>query len=332
MCRCLLTILFFLTGATKIVAQYAPQVPLPGHDAIAKEDSRFVDWASGCSLLPGWINIADKSLGRVSPDNADEISGPPGIELLSLGDSGVAVLTFTYSIKNGPGPDFAVFENAFTQMGNDTLAFLELAFVEVSSDGENYVRFPASSFMQDSLQLDNFSFSDARLYHNLAGKYLTGYGTPFDLEELKNAEGLDVHNITHVRIVDVVGSIDPQYGSFDNDNKIINDPFPTPFASSGFDLNAVGVLNSNKPPTSLPATTLPTAITLYPNPTDDYLYVHLAQQQQCQYTLYDFSGALLQQGLLNDNMAISLKQYPAGIYVLRLISEVHTGTIQVIKK
>ena len=45
---------------------------------------------------------------------------------VSLGDGGYAVVTFDKPITNGPGYDFAVFENGL----NDS--FLELAFVVVS--------------------------------------------------------------------------------------------------------------------------------------------------------------------------------------------------------
>jgi hypothetical protein len=46
-----------------------------------------------------------------------------------------------------------------------------------------------------------------------------------------------------VRITDVVGSIDPRYWTRDSLGNLINDPFTTPFASGGFDLNGVGVIN-----------------------------------------------------------------------------------------
>ena len=50
-----------------------------------------------------------------------------------------------------------------------------------------------------------------------------------------------------MRIIDVVGSINPEYGSVDRDSNLINDPWPTNFAQSGFDLDAVGVINSTIP-------------------------------------------------------------------------------------
>ena len=79
---------------------------------------------------------------------------------------------------------------------------------------------------------------------NLAGKYLAGFGTPFDLAELRNASPLlDIQRITHVRVIDVVGTNDPALASFDAEGHIIIDPYPTPFFSGGFDLDAVGAFS-----------------------------------------------------------------------------------------
>ena len=75
--------------------------------------------------------------------------------IVSLGDAGVAVLTFSTPIRNGQGPDFAVFENAFSN------TFLELALVEVSSDGQNFVRFDAISNTDTTLQIGGFGHVDA---------------------------------------------------------------------------------------------------------------------------------------------------------------------------
>jgi hypothetical protein len=46
-----------------------------------------------------------------------------------------------------------------------------------------------------------------------------------------------------VKIIDVIGSVDSNFCNYDQYLNKINDPFPTPFPSSGFDLDAVGVIN-----------------------------------------------------------------------------------------
>lgn len=65
------------------------------------------------------------------------------------------------------------------------------------------------------------------------------------MQELTGIPQLNINSITHVKIIDVVGSINPTYGTHDKNNNIINDPWPTPFNSSGFDLDAIGVINQS---------------------------------------------------------------------------------------
>ena len=76
-----------------------------------------------------------------------------------------------------------------------------------------------------------------------------GFGTPFDLEELRDSSGIDVNNIVYVRIVDVVGTIDPMYARYDAHGHMVNDPYPTAdtiWASGGFDLTGVAVLHDRR--------------------------------------------------------------------------------------
>ncbi len=218
-------------------AQFAPPPGQEGSTAFPADSSIFVTWATACEVERGWQNIADTTLGMVSFGTSADGLGQPDNAPVSLGDGGIATLTFEQPIRNGEGFDFAVFENAF----DDT--FLELAFVEVSSDGQLFFRFPATSNTPTGEQVGTFGSLDATKINDLAGKYRSFFGTPFDLEELKGNEGLDLNRITHVRLVDVVGSILPAFSTFDGNGQIVNDPFPTPFESGGFDLDAVGVIH-----------------------------------------------------------------------------------------
>lgn len=314
-----LFILLFITVLTgwRAEAQYAPQAPLPGNEGIIDTSYLFKEWVSGCTLYRGWLDIADKSLGQPTIGATSDIYGPPGTELLSLGDSGVVVLTFNHSLRNGPGPDFAVFENAFADPFNDTMAYLELAFVEVSSDGINFFRFPASSLMQDTVQIDNFTYSDARYYHNLAGKYIYKYGTPFDLEDLKGITGLDLNAITHIRLVDVAGSIDPLYASKDKDGRTINCAYPSAYPSCGFDLRGVGVINSNMP-TSVNQLAQELQLTIYPNPATSYLALRSNGKKQLHYQVTDISGRTLAQGSFTGDTRIDIAPLSTGLYLIRL--------------
>jgi len=243
-------------------AQFPPPVGQPGTTAIYKDSSVFVAWANGCTIVRGYQNISNPALGYASYGDSTMALGKAGENgLVSLGDGGYAMLTFANPIKNGAGWDFAVFENSFS----DT--FLELAFVEVSSDGINYFRFLATSNTQDTVQIDGFGIVDATKINNLAGKYRALYGTPFDLQELAGQSGLDINNITHIKIIDVVGCIQNAYSRYDQYGHKINDPWNTPFASSGFDLDAVGVINQVTGINELFAAKA--KLSVFPNPVKD---------------------------------------------------------------
>jgi len=222
-------------------------------NAISKDSSIIVSWANGISLQRGWVNIADTSVkysgtNKASygyPSVALGKAGSTSKDVVSLGDGGIATLTFDRPIKNGVGVDFAVFENAM-KIGTDSV-YAELAFVEVSSDGSRFVRFPAVSKTQTAKQVGSFAPIFPSNVTNMAGNELQGFGTPFNLDDIKDSTNIDLQNIRFVRIIDAVGDIDPKFASRDSKGTIVNDPFPTPYWSSGFDLDAVGIINAGNP-------------------------------------------------------------------------------------
>jgi hypothetical protein len=303
-----LMLIAFFFGA--LYAQFPGPAGTPGSTAIHKDSSVFVNWATTCLVTRGYMDIANPSGGFASfgaDSNGTKKAGLNGV--VSLGDGGQAILTFPHPIRNGPGPDFAVFENAF----NDT--FLELAFVEVSSDGINFFRFPSASNTQTITQIGPFDSSgDATKIHNLAGKYRVNYGTPFDLQDLANTPGLDVNNITHIRIIDVVGCIQPPYASFDSQNKIINDPYPTDYSSGGFDLDAVGVIHENVQSSSEHFINL--NILVYPQPVDKTLFISIPDKLIIEKLfLFDINGIpCIQSNGFSEYIDVS--EIPEGIYFL----------------
>jgi len=205
--KSLLLLILAVSSSVASAGPYAPPAEEPNSTAIYMDDPNFVAWATEITIQRGYVNISKPDLGYVSYGNdSDALGKAEGntYSVVSLGDGGVATLTFDHAITNGPGYDFAVFENAF----NDT--FLELAFVEVSSDGNNFFRFNSISLTPTNTQVGSFGVLDTTNLHNFAGKYCAGYGTPFDLQELKDVNSLlDVNSITHVRIIDVVGYVQP---------------------------------------------------------------------------------------------------------------------------
>lgn len=229
------------------------------------------DWNNpGKALGPVTGNHIDVvSLGDLSKSQIDEGIEPGQITL---------VFGNPYDnddpnhIRDVNGFDFVVFENAFlstwTKPEYGIIAgkmFVELGYVEVSSDGVNFARFPSVSLTSGPVgAYGTIEISDV---FNLAGKHPNAggvcTGTPFDLSEIVDepnvVSGLvDINNISYVRIVDIPGSGDfndnavkytdsnswPYYTNYDI-NHPIYDAWLT-WGSGGFDLEAIGVLHSQE--------------------------------------------------------------------------------------
>jgi Secretion system C-terminal sorting domain len=311
-CICLLCISLFTTSSQ---AQFAPVAGQPGTTAIPAESSALVGWATSCNIQRGYRDIAVHDSGYASVGDSSSAIGPATQNgIVSLGDGGIATLTFASPIVNGAGFDFAVFENGFNA-GPSGMAFLELAFVEVSSDGIRYVRFPSLDNVEDTTQIA-LGYMDGSMLNNLAGKYVFGYGTPFDLEELKDSAGLDVNNITHVRVIDVIGTINPTYASRDSRGRIINDPYPTNFGSSGFDLDAVGVINQ-KTSTGISLTSENIA-NIYPNPFRNVLNLTTTQQGPCLGQITDINGRIIKEFIFDASLSLQLNDLSSGLYTIKL--------------
>jgi hypothetical protein len=249
-------------------SQFPSAAGKPGSTAIHADSNIFINWASYCTVSRGWQDVSNQNLGFTTVGDSSFALGKAGVNgVVSLGDGGSATLTFNYPIVNGNGWDFAVFENSFSDY------FLELAFVEVSSDGINFFRFPSTSLTQTDVQVGTFDTLNPEKINNLAGKYRALYGTPFDLQELDNMPGLNVNNITHVKIIDVVGSLQSAFASYDKNGNKINDPWNTPFPSGGFDLDAVGVIHNvtTKVQEKLPII----SFQVFPNPASQFVTVRL---------------------------------------------------------
>lgn len=210
-----------LSSALSVAGPYPGPAGAPGSTALDLNDSRLTAWAIGYSGYQAGTQVdatwqtPGKALGPATGDVFD---------IVSLGNGGQITLTFAHPIANGPGYDLAVFENAIS----DT--FLELAWVELSADGVNFVRVPNDSLTPGPVGA--FGAVDPTNVDGLAGKYRAGYGTPFDLASV----GLS--RASHVRIVDIVGD----GSALDSSGEVIYDPHLTT-GSAGFDLEAVGVLH-----------------------------------------------------------------------------------------
>lgn len=212
---------------------YAPPPGEEGATAVSATDARLSAWATG------WQEAA---FGEAVDDawKTPELALGPAegttSGVVSLGRGGSIVLTFDVEIVDGPGADFAVFENSF----NDV--FLELAFVEVSSDGVDFARFDVVVLTDGAV--GPFGLLEPTELGQVAGRVRQGWGEPFDLANLASDPAVwtgrvDVQAIRYVRIVDIVG--DGQ--TLDSLGHPIYDAYPTT-GSAGFDLDAIGVLHA----------------------------------------------------------------------------------------
>jgi hypothetical protein len=341
--RFLLIFIFFLAIAPAF-GQFAPAAGEAGSTAIHKDDVSFKGWAKSCKVTRGFINISDTTKtfsqnnitsNRTFFGSESFALGQPGgpLDCISLGDGGSAVLTFDFPAKNGPGADFAVFENGIKEQEAPFQYFLELAYVEVSTNGKRFVRFPAVSNTPAKDQILGFGQLDPTKIHNLAGKYVANYGTPFDLEDLKDSTGINLDSINYIRIIDVAGNIEPKFARYDSKGQVINDPFPTEFWTGGFDLDAVGLINVNRVISNDEAINM-SLFKVYPNPVNSGEVVFIEGIDGSEVQLCSQMGKLLGDWKVShqDPFTINIPELNFGMYFLTIRSSKSIQTIKLLVK
>ncbi|AKB30298.1 Chitin binding protein [Methanosarcina siciliae T4/M] len=221
-----------------------PGAPDPG---IPANSTRFTTWASKAidyspspQEIDGGFANPNASLGYPAGTYGVVCLGDLTQEMIDSGiDPGSIIVGFNVTIVNGDGHDFAVFENGF---GTNDGIFGELGYVEVSTNGVTFARFPSISLTSEAT--GGYGTFDSTDIYNLAGKHAALWGTPFDLSDLAQSSevlsgAVDLDNINYVRVVDIPGT-----GDFkDSLGNPIYDAWLT-WGTGGFDLDAVGVINS----------------------------------------------------------------------------------------
>jgi hypothetical protein len=219
----------FVVGALAAATLAAPAayaMPVVWADTV-------VSFHQGPNEDPTNPNDPNSPLPFPSPAFSDPTAGlgAPDGGLVVLGAAGTITVSFVNPIPDLPGPDLFIVENPFVlPQGN----FSEFGFVEVSSNGSDFVRFAAISDQPGPV--DVFGLIDPALVHGLAG---VGAMDPFDLADLPASALLDPANIRFVRIVDIVGdgnTFDSRGPGFP-----IYDPYPSQ-VTTGFDLDAIGAV------------------------------------------------------------------------------------------
>ena len=275
---------------------------------VASDDESIKFWASGAVVERGPLNIMSNPTAVSYGEDINAVGAQDG-SLVSLGDGGTATLTFDGVVQNKEGDDIFVFENSFVAGGN---MFAELGFVEVSSDGVNFVRFPAKSLTPTQEEVGSFDPVDTSLVYNLAGTAPAGYAVAFDLEDLTGSSGIDIMSISHIRIVDVVGTINETYATYDAFGNVVNDPFPTAFPSGGFDLDAVGVSNLYTVNTAFQEV-VASNFTVYPNPSAGHVTIDL--KEAAEVSVLDINGVVVYSTYGSESVAID--QLSSGLYFVR---------------
>jgi len=297
----IINILLILIAASTS-AQYAPNADEQGTTAISKDSSIIKAWATGyTNYIVGeevdttWQH-PEKALGK-----AEGMSG----EVVSLGRGGEITFTFSDTIFDVEGPDFTTFENAL----NNT--FLELAWVEVSQDGINFIRFPNYSLTQNSV--GSYDGIDATKITGYCSKYRQGFGTPFDLEDI----GLDY--INYVKIIDIIGD----GSALDSDGNIIYDPYPTS-GSAGVDIDAVAVVNQQNTD-GISDISIESDISIYPNPVINNVQL-IVNNKQLNKTvqLLTLDGEIVKQfNISNLHTTINLVDLKKGIYFIKIENRIY---------
>src|ERR1035437_1398731 len=121
--RLLFLVLFFTQF---VFAQFAPPVGQIGTTAMYKDSSAFIAWTDFCMVQRGLQDISNSAGPKATVGDSSKAIGIADNGVVSLGDAGIAICTFSQPITDAPGYDFAVFENSFSD------DYLEFAFVEVS--------------------------------------------------------------------------------------------------------------------------------------------------------------------------------------------------------
>ncbi|MEO0652979.1 MAG: hypothetical protein AAFZ65_20055 [Planctomycetota bacterium] len=208
-------------------------LPAAAQSLHATQVVQFVQGAGG--------GLFDPALALGAPRGGGLGSG--SLDVLTLGEQGSLTLGFDVEIVDGPGADLIVSENSFLISGSDQV-FAEVLYVEVSSDGSTFARFPVQ-YTGNGSEMGAYRgvCGGLPVLANVDTNTISPFdpvvsgGEAFDLADLADdpavtGGAVDLSAIRFVRLVDV--------GVGDTDDA------GTPLGGfGGADVDAVTVLNSH---------------------------------------------------------------------------------------
>jgi hypothetical protein len=210
----------------------------------------------------------DPSLLLGAPKGAGDAMA--SFDVYNLGVGGAITLGFDNGkvLSDLPGTDFIVFENPIAYSGN---FFAELMFVEVSSDGVNFARFPTKSLTPSAVgpygTINPANVSGFAGVHPVYANPDSNTINPFDptvaggdafdlsallIDPLVQNNLVNLNAITQIRLIDILGD-----GTvLDSSGKPIYDA--TGAGTNGADLDAIAILHTVPEPGAmlLPALSL----------------------------------------------------------------------------
>ncbi len=229
--------------------------------------SKVIDYQIGSPSQAGFL---DSSLALGGPRGGG--NSVQSVHVTNLGVSGQLTLGFDdpagptqRAIANHAGPDFIVFENPIYAGGDTTKSFAELMFVEVSSNGTDFARFPVQS--KTSAPVGAFGTINPADVTGFAGVHpvfantdpvngntidpfdpSVAGGDAFDLSllatnSLVTSGAVNLDEIRYVRLIDVKGD-----GTLMDDGPLFGvaaNPIydPTGSGSGGADVDAISVIH-----------------------------------------------------------------------------------------
>jgi len=200
-------------------------------------------------------------------------------------------------ILDKEGPDFIIFENAFSYA--DTRVFAEPAIVSVSKDGINFVEFPYNSETLEGLAGISWTNGNQNCFD-----YMVSGGDAFDLADI----GMD--SIRYIKIKDTALIVT----KLPTNHKYYS---PAWLLANGFDLDAVVLLHTNK-------NTNANTILSVSNISGNY---YLNYKQGTEITIFDANGNQL---ALPNNYVINKNIYASGIYFIRAIYQEDSKVVKIV--